>query len=67
MLGFHIQCPEGMRIMMFQLSGFYFKGLGLRGLGFGVEGRGFRVYGLELRLFRVCWMGFLGLWGKLEV
>ena len=23
MLGFHIQCPEGMRIMMFQLSGFY--------------------------------------------
>ena len=50
MLGFLILYLKGMRIMMFQLSGYYFKLFSptlrdsmtaLRGLGFG--GLGFRV------------------------
>ena len=43
MLGSLILYLKGMRIMMFQLSGFYCRGLGLRGLRF--RGRGLRVSG----------------------
>ena len=33
-LGSPILYLKGMRILMFQLSGFYYKGLGVRQLGF---------------------------------
>ena len=47
MLGSLILYLKGMRIIMFQLSGFYcrgsgFKGLGCRGQGSGAWGCGFR-------------------------
>ena len=41
MLGSPILYLKGMRILMFQLSGFYcigFRGLGFRGLGFTLRG-----------------------------
>ena len=34
MLGSPILYLKGMRILMFQLSGFYYRSLGFRGLGF---------------------------------
>ena len=47
MLGSLILYLKGMRIMMFQLSGFYCKVLGGLGLGFReFQGLGFKVYGL---------------------
>ena len=36
MLGSLIIYLKGMRRMMFQLSGFYYRGLGVQGLGFGL-------------------------------
>ena len=42
MLGFPLLYFNGMRLMMFQLSSFYCRGFGLRGLRLGVWGLGSR-------------------------
>ena len=63
MLGSLILYLKGMRIMMFQLSGFYcrfwssgfetgFQGSRILGGGHGIQGCKFRVGGLVIRWFR---------------
>ena len=51
MLGSPILYLKGMRILMFQLSGFYYRACGLRFVGYGAGVC--RVQGLELRQFSI--------------
>ena len=70
MLGSLILYLKGMRTTMFQLSGFYCRGMGLGGLGF----RWLRQFSLELKALRA--VGLFGLdglhdcnklWGPISV